>query len=105
MRFLMALLRITSAFLAVMLAGEANCDSTCCCENDKGWDVCGQDQCGFFKCDSGVCIEESEVCNKHDDCGDDSDEQNCNDDSPSFTGSLCVLTITQQPTARDRWAQ
>ena len=32
---------------------------------------------GLAKCDNGRCISESLLCNPEDDCGDNSDEQNC----------------------------
>ena len=36
---------------------------------------------GEFTCDTGHCILESSVCDKVDDCGDNSDEHNCPPDS------------------------
>ena len=33
---------------------------------------------GLFKCSNDICVEPSLVCDKHDDCGDFSDELHCN---------------------------
>ena len=35
------------------------------------------DKKGYFTCDSGNCIPQSEVCDYNDDCGERSDERNC----------------------------
>jgi len=41
-----------------------------CCERV----ACGEDK---FQCDNGQCIYAYWVCDNYDDCGDNSDEQNC----------------------------
>lgn len=42
--------------------------------NCKKRDLCPT---GFFQCQSGTCIKEELVCDLHYDCGDKSDEMNC----------------------------
>ena len=53
--------------------------------------LCDNDRCGpcrnetEFTCDNGLCISKDYVCDFHDDCGDNSDEEN------SCAASACDL--------------
>lgn len=39
----------------------------------------------MFKCNNSVCVEKNHLCDYSDDCGDDSDENNCGEISQSFS--------------------
>ena len=44
--------------------------------------------CYNFSCDNGECLPDIHKCDGHDDCGDNSDENNCSTNSLSFLHKL-----------------
>ncbi|KAL1442788.1 hypothetical protein MTO96_030629 [Rhipicephalus appendiculatus] len=61
---------------------------------------CSEEQ---FRCANGACVMKYERCNYVDDCGDDSDEENCGDHrlSCNFDSSFCDW-IPQAPTDKTK---
>ena len=44
----------------------------------------------IFVCDNSNCLDKSKVCDLVDDCGDGSDEDNCDNNFPCGTGGILV---------------
>ncbi|XP_033117622.1 low-density lipoprotein receptor-related protein 12-like [Anneissia japonica] len=51
---------------------------------------CSQDK---FKCNNSKCIAASLVCDSYDMCGDNTDEENCDDDTGVESGGLSIAVI------------
>ncbi|XP_072022320.1 uncharacterized protein [Amphiura filiformis] len=60
----------------------------CTCNNGYSGNICQfPPECGGFSCSNGECIDEYFVCNRENDCGDNSDEQNCPVECDGFSCS------------------
>ena len=58
--------------------------------------TCTSDQ---FTCGNGLCLEASRECDGENDCGDNSDEENCPSKAKSSTGTATIDKINQ-PTSQ-----
>uniref|UniRef100_A0A8C6XI83 MACPF domain-containing protein n=1 Tax=Naja naja TaxID=35670 RepID=A0A8C6XI83_NAJNA len=73
----------------VALSDRQYCDPEDICPDEKG-----QCKAQEFECENGYCIKNRLVCNTEDDCGDDSDESNCDETKRPPCGDR-VLKISE----------